>query len=112
MGKEAEEIFGISCEDLIIRKNCKKPKDQSTRDSSIRRTVKLLKLKPGIKRDFLIKGIYKDDHKFTPTQDIELTTSARNPLMFGKKRKELFKAKPSKNPKSDNFEPSDQTSTN
>ncbi|KAM5573754.1 hypothetical protein ABKV19_013346 [Rosa sericea] len=97
---------------LDYQEKLQKTKGSGHNHSSIRRRVKLLKLKPGTKRAFLIKGAYKDVHKFTPTQDIEPTTSTRNPLRFGKKKKELFKAKPSKNPKSDNFEPSDQTSTN
>ncbi|XP_062009186.1 uncharacterized protein LOC133725825 [Rosa rugosa] len=112
MGKEAEEICGISCEDLIIKKNCKNQRIIPQEILQLEGQIKLLKLKPGTKRDFLIKGIYEDVHKFTPTQDIEPTTSTPNKKIFEKKRKELFKAKPSKNPKSDNFEPSDQTSAN
>ncbi|PRQ51539.1 putative nucleic acid-binding protein [Rosa chinensis] len=56
-GKEAEEICGISCEDLIIKKNCKNQRIIPQEILQLEGEIKLLKLKTGTKRDFLIKGL-------------------------------------------------------
>ncbi|PRQ19192.1 putative nucleic acid-binding protein [Rosa chinensis] len=56
-GKEAEEICGISCEDLIIMKNCTNQRIIPQEILQLEGEIKLLKLKTGTKRDFLIKGV-------------------------------------------------------
>ncbi|PRQ41224.1 hypothetical protein RchiOBHm_Chr4g0444601 [Rosa chinensis] len=55
-GKEAEEICGISCENLIIKKNCKKPKNHTTRNSSIRRRDQTAEIEDWNKKRFPYKG--------------------------------------------------------
>lgn len=70
-GKQAEELFGTTCDDLILKKNHKNPNVLPPEILEAQGQIKLLELKIGPSQNVIAKGIYEDVDGLTPTQCIQ-----------------------------------------
>ncbi|XP_024186274.1 uncharacterized protein LOC112190983 [Rosa chinensis] len=114
-GKQGEELFGTTCEDLILNKNHDNPNILPQEILRIEGQIKLLELEIGTAQNVIVKGIHEDIRGLNPTQRIQPSSSTADNIQPSsstpdkvettKKRnnqssesdKQLFKTYPTKN---------------
>ncbi|XP_062000417.1 replication protein A 70 kDa DNA-binding subunit C-like isoform X1 [Rosa rugosa] len=74
-GKQAEELFGTTCEDLILNKNLDNPNILPPEILRIEGQIKLLQLEIGTTQNVIVKGIHEDIRGLNPTQRIQPSSS-------------------------------------
>lgn len=94
IGKPGEDLFGISCEELVIQKNHTDQTILPPEILKIKGQTRVLQLKIGFKNDLIIKTVYPD---------FQLPAKRTYKQSAASTQRELFKSETEKKQKQDSL---------